>query len=172
MNTEKKLAFYEMRTAGKTQKEAAAALGVSERTCRRWEKEARAQLDADTENAKRAYSAKLDQKRSVAEAFTKLEKAITSIDFDNLSDAQKLELLLKYGRRMDEIDSRAPKMPEDVKLNGIAGEDMQTGNITILELQEKLFNMAAAGEITDEQARKKIALLTELRKSVAAADQW
>ena len=172
MNTEKKIAFYEMRTAGKTQKEAAAALGVTERTCRRWEKEARAQLDADAENAKRAYSAKLDQKRSVAEAFTKLEKAINSIDFDNLSDGQKLELLLKYGRRMDEIDSKAPKMPEDIKLAGIAEADKQSGELTILELQEKLFNMAAAGEITDEQARKKIALLTELRKSVTAADVW
>lgn len=79
---------------------------------------------------------------------------------------------MKYGRRMDEIDNKAPKLPEDVKLNGIASEDMQTGNLTILQLQERLYNMAAAGEITDEQARKKIALLTELRKSVAAADQW
>lgn len=172
MKTEKKLLYYQMREQGSTQKEAAAALGVSERTCRRWEKEARAELDTDTENARKAYSAKLDQKRSVAAAFAKLEKAISSIDFEKLSDSQKLNFLLKYGRRFDEIDSKAPKMPECVKLQGIASEDKQSGITAILELQEKIYNMAAEGEITDEEARKKIALLTEVRKSVTVADIW
>ena len=58
-----------------------------------------------------------------------------------------------------------------MQLEGLAG-DMTDSNMTILEMQQKIYNLAAKGEITDEQARKKILLLTELRKSVTAADNW
>lgn len=168
---EEKLRYYELREIeGMTQKQAAAELGISERTCRRWEREAREQLEQDTESAKRSYSAKLEEKRSVAQALSKLADAITSIDFDNLTDAQKLELLLKYGRRWGEIESKSAKMPENVKLSGLEQLDKETGAKTILEMQERLFNMAASGIIDDETARKKIAQLAEIRKTIDAAD--
>ena len=170
MSADKKITYYELRQQGKTQKAAAAALGVSVRTCKRWEAEARSFTDQDAENAKKVYSAHLDQKRSIAEAFTKLEKAITSIDFDNLTDAQKLDLLLKYGRRMDEIDSKRSTLPAETLLKGLDEQDRETGAQTVLAMQQRLYNMAAAGEITDEQARKKIALLAEIRKTIDAAD--
>ena len=170
---EEKLRYYELRKIeGFTQKQAAAELGISERTCRRWEREAREQLEQNTESAKRSYSAKLEEKRSVAQALSKLADAITSIDFDNLADAQKLELLLKYGRRWGEIESKSAKMPENVKLSGIEHLDRDTAATEIIRMQTKLYNMAASGEISDELARKKIAQLTELRKSVTVADNW
>lgn len=170
MKTDKKILFYEMREQGKTQKEAAAALGVSDRTCRRWEQQARAELDKDAENAKKVYSAHLDQKRSVLDTFAKLEKAIAEIDLDELTTAQKLDLLLKYGRRLDDLDSKRSTLPAETILQGLDELDSQTGAQTILAMQQRLYNMAANGEITDEQARKKIALLSEIRKTIDAAD--
>lgn len=173
MNTDKKLKFYQLRSEGHSQKAAAAALGVSTRTCRRWEREARSITQQEAENAKRLYSAQLqDQNKSTLAVYAMLESSLASIDFSSLSDKAKLELLLKYGRRIDELENKAHAMPEDVQINGLENADKFEGNITILEMQQRLYNMAAAGEITDEQARKKIALLTELRKSVAAADSW
>ena len=168
---EEKLRYYELREIeDMTQREAAAALGISERTCRRWEREAREQLEQDTESAKRSYSAKLEEKRSVAQALSKLADAITSIDFDNLTDAQKLELLLKYGRRWGEIESKSAKMPKNVELSGLESLDRETAATEIIRMQERLFNMAASGIIDDETARKKIAQLAEIRKSVTVAD--
>lgn len=173
MNTDKKLKFYQLRSEGHSQKAAAAALGVSTRTCRRWEREARSITQQEAENAKRLYSAQLvDQNKSTLAIYAMLESSVTSIDFSSMSDRAKLELLLKYGRRVDELENKPHAMPEEMKLNGLEKVTQDEGNLTILEMQQRLYNMAAAGEITDEQARKKIALLSELRKSVAAADSW
>ena len=173
MNTDKKILFYQLRSEGKTQKAAAAALGVSTRTCRRWEREARSFSQQDAENAKRLYSAQLlDQNKSTLAIFAMLESNLANIDFSSLSDKAKLELFLKYGRRVDELENKAQALPEALQLSGLENATQDEGSATILEMQQRLYNMAAAGEITDEQARKKIALLTEIRKTVAAADNW
>ena len=156
--------YYILRAEGKTQAAAAAALGVSERTCRRWEAETKKQQQQEIEDAQAQY---ISQKQSIKDAYTKLENAMLAIDFDNLAPEKILDLLLKYGRRLDELEAQAPTMPT---LHGLAETDAQSANTAILEMQETLFNMAAEGKISDEQARKKIALLSELRKSATTAN--
>lgn len=169
MKTEKKIKYYQLRAEGKKQKEAAELLGVSERTCRRWEQEARSFSEDAAETAKKLYGAKLvNQTASTTAIFAMLESEAAALDFAEISPAKKLDLLLKYGRRLDELENKAPASPEALKLDGLDELDEETAKAEILKMQTKLFNMAAAGEITDEQARKKIALLTELRKSIDA----
>jgi len=170
MKTEKKIKYYQLRAEGKKQKDAAEMLGVSERTCRRWEQEARSFSEDAADTAKKLYGAKLiNQNASTTAIYAMLESEIATLNFDELSPAKKLDLLLKYGRRLDELESKAaPAEPEALTLDGLDALDDETAKAEIIKMQTRLYNMAAAGEITDEQARKKIALLTELRKSVDA----
>lgn len=170
MKLEQKIKYYELREQGKTQKEAAEQLEVSDRTCRRWEKEARKELEENHKNAQKAYTAHLKQKNNVLEAYEKLEKAIESIDFEKLSDSQKLEFALKYGRRLDDLDKKRSKLPTDITLTGLEEMTKEESDLFILKTQQKLFNMAAMGEITNEEAQKKIALLSEIRKTVDTTD--
>lgn len=173
MKTEKKIKYYQLRAEGKKQKEAAELLGVSERTCRRWEQEARSFSEDAAETAKKLYGAKLvNQTASTTAIFAMLESEAAALDFAEISPAKKLDLLLKYGRRLDELENKEPKPAADIKLKGLSDEDSQSANIAVLALQEKIYNKAAAGELSDEEARKKIALLTEIRKSITAADIW
>lgn len=172
MKTDKKVKYYQLRAEGKKQREAAELLGVSERTCRRWESEARSFSDTEVSNAMQLYAAqKTDQSKSTLAMFAMLESQLPNIDFSALPDKAKMELFLKFGRRIDELENKSKALPDEMQLEGLAG-DMTDSNMTILEMQQKIYNLAAKGEITDEQARKKILLLTELRKSVTAADNW
>ena len=112
----------------------------------------------------------MKQKNNVLEAYEKLEKAIESIDFEKLSDSQKLEFALKYGRRLDDLDKKRSKLPTDITLTGLEEMTKEESDLFILKTQQKIFNMAAMGEITNEEAQKKIALLSEIRKTVDTTD--
>ena len=173
MKTEQKVKFYQLRAEGKMQKECAEILKISDRTCRRWEREAKLFSEDAAETAKKLYvSKKLNQNESTAAIFSMLESEAAELDFSKISEAKKLDLLLKYGRRLDELESKAPAEQTGLTLGNLAELDEATAATEIIRMQTKLYNMAANGEISDELARKKIALLTELRKSVTVADNW
>lgn len=173
MKAERKVKYYQLRAEGKTQREAAAALGVSERTCRRWEQEARCFSDNEVKNAMKLYAAqKTDQTKSTIAMYAMLESQLPNIDFAALPDKVKMELFLKYGRRIDELENKGRALPEEMQLENLSG-DVADDITSIIEMQQKIYNMAARGELTDEQARKKILLLSEIKKSsISANDNW
>lgn len=172
MKSEKKVKYYQLRAEGKLQREAAELLGVSDRTCRRWESEARSISNNEVNNAMKLYAAqKADQTRSTIAMFAMLESELPSIDFSELSAKAKMELFLKYGRRIDELENKGRALPAEMQIKELDGS-VTENNALIMEMQKDIYNMAARGEITDEQARKKMMLLSEMRKAVAASDDW
>lgn len=168
---EQKARYYAMRTDGARQKDAAAACGISSRTAQRWEAAARGTTTADdAERARQGYAAKLasDQAAACDEIIDKLARAVSKIDFEELPPAETLKLLLRFMRYSREL---ADVEPFNVNLDGIT-EDIDGGRVTVLQAQESVYKALASGEISPDKARQMLAALSEIRKSVSAADGW
>lgn len=160
---EEKAQYYELRAQGKKQQECADILNVSIRTCRRWEKEAKGDVEANAENAKKAYAAKLEEKKNAANVYKKLWQAVESIDIEKLPDDKKLDFVLKYGRRQDEIEKALPKK---IKVKKISAEELDGAEAQheLFTTAVEIFNKANSGIITQEEAKQALKMLDDVRK--------
>ena len=168
---EQKARYYAMRTDGARQKDAAAAVGISSRTAQRWDAAARGMTtEEDAERARQGYAAKLaaDQQDATREIIDKLARAAARIDFDELPPAETLKLLLRFMRYSREL---ADALPYEGASGALSG-DIDAARVEVLEAQESVLQALASGDISEGKARQLLALLSEIRKSAAAADGW
>ncbi len=151
-NTEKKLEYVRLRAEGKSYSAIAQELGISKSTCTNWEKEFKADIEAQKDEHMRELftSYRLTKEARVEELGKTLEGINKALETKNLTElpADKLlELKLKYEK---ELKTEYTEPLEE------AGDDTAIG---LLEQYNKLYLASQSGRYNPAQIKAQLAIL-------------
>jgi transposase len=154
-DTEKKLAFVNLRAEGKSYRVIGEELGLSKSTCSSWEHSLADQIETlKREKLEELYTyygmTKEARINKLGALLSDIDGAIASKSFVELPLDKLLDLRLKYGRELQTEYKETVKSSDDT-LNGI------------LEDYNKLFEESKGGELTASEIRARVDVLDKKR---------
>ena len=155
---EKKVRFIQMRAEGQSYSKISTALNISKTTCSRWNKELKDQTDkqeAETlQDLYKMYGAIREARiKSTGETLQKIDKAIATKDYSELSLDKLLSLKLKYLEQLKaeyQPTTDGAALPETLTAKGV------------LDVLKDLLKRTRKGEITEKQAEQETKILTAI----------